>query len=91
MTPRPKRPKLPVALDEAGFGRHPDDFKVIVLEVFHGMFPDWTDEELLYNPTYAKRFVRAVRTECGADVREDVILATLVNCRKSGFGIDHTT
>lgn len=86
-------PKVNLAneLNEAGYGRHPDDYRVIVLEVFQARHSDWTDEELLYHPSLALEYCKAVNFESGVELPDRVILRTLVNCRKRSFGIDPTT
>lgn len=78
-------------LSDAGYDRHADDYRVAVLEIAHALQPDWTDEEILYHPDIAKELCRRVNNETGVTLEDHVILRTLVNCRKRGFGIDQTT
>lgn len=68
------------------FGCHMDqaEFKEIILELKAAMYPEWTDEELLYRcDTDARAFVAAVRSRVGcAGLPDYLIMRALVNSRK---------
>jgi hypothetical protein len=62
----------------------PVDFRETIIEMHAMMHPAWTDEELCFHPHDAICFCEAIRCrfQCGG-LRDDLILRTLVNWRKS--------
>ena len=62
-----------------------EKFREMLADMFHKMFPNWNDEDLLHNPLEAIRFCNAIRQVPGCECLEDdeVILRALSGMRKS--------
>lgn len=68
-------------LDRHGLSYH--DFCGAIRDVFVALYPEWTDEEMLYHRHETDAFIRAVQMRIRADIEDHLILRTLVNLRKS--------
>lgn len=75
---------LKTELEAVGWKKGCDKFRELVMSEFAKKFGDRTDEELLVNPQDAMKFCGFVRKRGNVDVRDEVILRTLTNCRKKG-------
>ena len=58
------------------------DFNDVVVEVWHALCPDWTDEELLVHPRDALRLCDCVRMRVDCNLPDELILRAMTNIRK---------
>jgi hypothetical protein len=78
--------KLSDELAALGWDGGEDEFRDIVGEVFAVLHPSWTDEDLYCEPRDAVRYCEAVRARTCQGVPDRLILRTLSNNRKRGWG-----
>lgn len=70
-------------LDACGCTMSAADFRDTLAEVFHALFPSWTDEELLVHPSEAIRYCAIIRRRADCDLPSELILRALTNIRKN--------
>jgi hypothetical protein len=81
--------RLERALRSHGCDFSSEKFREMLADMFHKMFPNWNDEDLLHNPVEAIRFCNAIRQVpgCGGLEDDEVILRALSGMRKSSSTI----
>lgn len=63
-----------------------DDFREMVVELRAVLFPAWSIDETVCHPIDAIRLCGAARRRAGCnDLPDDLILRTLMNCRRRGL------
>lgn len=81
------RINLQKALLDHGCEMRRDDFEDMLQELHADMFPSWTDEELLYNPSQAILYINKVREKSKCfHLPDSLVLKALNNMRKRGRG-----
>ena len=61
-----------------------DEFKTLLVDRLHDLYPSFSVDELLVRPREAVEFCRSIRRTLGNfDVPDDMILRPLLNSRKS--------
>lgn len=77
--------RLSRTLAEHGIEEDPDRFVDRLVELFQGLYPAFTIDELLVRPREALRYCDAVRSHAqNYDLPDDMILRPLLNRRKNG-------
>jgi hypothetical protein len=75
---------LKAELEHLGSVKSPNKFRELLADIFAEMFPSWTDEDLLFNPRQGLEFCDVIRRRTRLPkMDDDLILRTLVNCRKN--------
>ena len=78
--------RLSKTLAEYGIDTEPEMFVDQLVELFQGLYPAFTIDELLVRPREALKFCDAVRTSCrNYDLPDDLLLRPLLNRRKHGY------
>lgn len=72
-------------LESLGCKAGEDEFRDAVIEIHKVLHPAWSADELLCHPDTAKRYCDATRQRVGCPVPDNLILRTLLNCRKRGL------
>jgi hypothetical protein len=66
-----------------GVTEDPDQFTNSLADLFHGMYPSFTVDNLLVRPREALRYCDAARQKTGYfDLPDDIILQAILNRRK---------
>lgn len=77
--------RLSEELSAIGWKEDRNVFEELLVNVFHGEFRNWTDEDLLTNPREALRYCALVRQSSRlSDLADSVVLRALTNLRKAG-------
>jgi hypothetical protein len=79
-------------LAAAGCDLDPEAFREMLVDLLHGMYRSWTDEELTCNPHESLRYCSEVRLRArAAELSDMLILRSLTNIRrrsKSAVSVD---
>jgi len=75
--------RLSQTLADYGIDDDPEAFKDGLVDLFHGLYPAFTVDELLVRPREALRYCDAVRDKHrNYDLPDDLVLRSLLNRRK---------
>jgi hypothetical protein len=76
--------RLSDELETHGCELDADEFRTLLMDVFHGMFRAWTVDQLVCMPDEAKRFCVTIRKNVRRRLPDPLILGTLLDMRENG-------